>query len=422
MADDIEVGRIRPAPDNLRRELGRGQEWKEFVQSVRESGIVTPLLVRPHEEGHYEIVAGHRRFRAAMECDMATVPCEIRDMDDVERFQVMLVENLQREGLDPVEEASGYFRLVESGMTQADLASKVGRSRKLVASRLRLLELPARALALLKAGKIDLADAEMLLPISDRHDLVEHLLDEGRISQWAVEQVQREDRDTRRRADTLEALAADGATVVEYPRWGNWRECAHKPLEDLGLDPQACEGQEWLAAAVDEAGNVCWCTTDVAAARKFRRSKEGRQAVDPKVEAAREEARAERREERDRNLRRLYAGYDVVTGRLPSQRTLLAAACQLACTSASMDEKKLACHLIGLEAPKEQGNYRNWGAAFDEYAQAEGQRAMLALFLARGLQPGYWNAQYADGTRELLEARGHAAVAKELRRETAGAR
>ncbi|MBM4298372.1 MAG: ParB/RepB/Spo0J family partition protein, partial [Deltaproteobacteria bacterium] len=135
----------------------------ELAASIRNQGIIQPLVVRPHGDG-FELIAGERRWRAAMRADLARVPVVIRNASDHEALQLALVENLQREDLNPIEEASGYRRLQEEfHWSQEEMAEKVGKSRPAIANSLRLLTLPAEVQQEVAAGKLPAGQARALL-------------------------------------------------------------------------------------------------------------------------------------------------------------------------------------------------------------------------------------------------------------------
>ncbi|MDZ4825783.1 MAG: ParB/RepB/Spo0J family partition protein, partial [Actinomycetota bacterium] len=127
----------------------------------------------PADDGGYIIVAGHRRHAAAQKAGLAEVPCMIRTLTDVERIEIMLVENLQRADLSAIEEAAGYFRLVEHGLSQKELARRIGRSARHVASRLALLELPKVVQDGLHAGSLTVGDGQALLGLREYPEVIE---------------------------------------------------------------------------------------------------------------------------------------------------------------------------------------------------------------------------------------------------------
>jgi len=139
--DDIPIGKITPNPRQPRRSVDEGAV-SELADSIREHGVIQPIVVRPRGEG-YELVAGERRWRAARLAGLQSVPAIVRDLTDGESMEIALIENLQREDLNPIEEALAYRALMdEFGLTQEEIARRVGKSRPRVANALRLLNLP----------------------------------------------------------------------------------------------------------------------------------------------------------------------------------------------------------------------------------------------------------------------------------------
>ena len=140
----LPLASIRPNPRQPRKRFAE-ESLKELADSIREKGLLQPLLVRPQGDG-YELVAGERRYRAALMAGLQEVPAVVKDLTDREALELALVENLQREDLSPVEEARGYQALLEMGLTQEEVARRVGKARSTVANALRLLQLPPEAL------------------------------------------------------------------------------------------------------------------------------------------------------------------------------------------------------------------------------------------------------------------------------------
>ena len=140
----------------------------ELADSIAQHGVMQPIIVRPLPDGGYKIVAGERRWRASRLAGKTTIPAIVRNLSELEAMTWALVENLQREDLNPVEEAQGYKKLMESaGFTQEQVAKQVGRSRPAVANSLRLLTLPDEVLSLLREGKLTVGHAKAILSIAD---------------------------------------------------------------------------------------------------------------------------------------------------------------------------------------------------------------------------------------------------------------
>lgn len=159
---DIEPNREQPRVIFDEEKLG------ELAESIREHGVLTPLLVSPIGKGRYRIIAGERRWRASRIAGIKKLPILVKDVSEQEIMEISLIENLQREDLNIIEEAKGYKRLSEEfGLTQEQMAKRVGKSRPVVANALRLLTLPAEVITLLEEGKLSLAHGKSLLACED---------------------------------------------------------------------------------------------------------------------------------------------------------------------------------------------------------------------------------------------------------------
>ena len=159
---EVAVDRITPSPFQPRRSFDEGK-IEELAASIRNQGIIQPLVVRPRGSD-YELIAGERRWRAAIKAGLSRVPVVVRSANDHEALQLALVENLQREDLNPIEEAAGYRRLQEDfRWSQEEMAEKVGKSRPSIANALRLLALPAEVQQELSAGNLPAGQARALL-------------------------------------------------------------------------------------------------------------------------------------------------------------------------------------------------------------------------------------------------------------------
>jgi ParB family transcriptional regulator, chromosome partitioning protein len=159
---EIDVDRITPSPFQPRRSFDEAK-IEELAASIRNQGIIQPLVVRPKSDG-FELIAGERRWRAAMKAGLSRVPVVVRDASDHEALQLALVENLQREDLNPIEEAAGYRRLQEEfHWSQEEMAEKVGKSRPAIANSLRLLALPAEVQQEVTGGNLPAGQARALL-------------------------------------------------------------------------------------------------------------------------------------------------------------------------------------------------------------------------------------------------------------------
>lgn len=158
------------------------EQLEELAASVREHGIIQPIVVSKNEKGFYTIIAGERRWRAARMANLKEIPAIIREYDDKTASEVALIENLQRENLNPMEEADGFRNLMDMyGMTQEEISEKIGKSRSAVANALRLLALKEPVRKLVRDGKLSAGHARTLLAAADADQiaLAEKVIEEG---------------------------------------------------------------------------------------------------------------------------------------------------------------------------------------------------------------------------------------------------
>ncbi|TYO97659.1 ParB family chromosome partitioning protein [Geothermobacter ehrlichii] len=150
-----------------------GAKMAELVASIREKGVIQPLVVRK-QDGHYQIIAGERRWRAAQKAGLKEVPVVIQDVSEDWALEMALIENIQREDLNPIEEAEAYRHLMESfDLSQEEVARRVGRERSTVANMLRLLKLPGKVRSDVIAGELSMGHARALLGLEDEEDILE---------------------------------------------------------------------------------------------------------------------------------------------------------------------------------------------------------------------------------------------------------
>ena len=162
---------IIPKP-NQPRKIFQEEALDDLAQSIRENGIIQPIIVRKLEKGH-EIIAGERRWRAAKEAGLEEIPCIIREIDDVTADRISLIENIQRENLNPIEEAQAYKRIMkEYSLKQDELAKAVGKSRSYISNNMRLLNLDDRVVQYIYEGKISGGHGKALLGIKNKEDQV----------------------------------------------------------------------------------------------------------------------------------------------------------------------------------------------------------------------------------------------------------
>ena len=187
------IENLVPNPRNPRRAFTEA-ELNELAESIRERGIIQPIVVREHGgPGHYEIVAGERRWRAAQRAGLHEVPVAIVDATDVQSLEFAIIENVQRADLNAIEEAAGYVALMEQcNHTQEQVAQIVGKSRPHVANMVRLLKLPEPVKALVRAGKLSAGHARLLVGHVNAQILAEMAIDEGysvrQLEEWVREE------------------------------------------------------------------------------------------------------------------------------------------------------------------------------------------------------------------------------------------
>ncbi len=177
----IDIARIAPNPDQPRRTFTE-DALEELAASIREKGIIQPLILRvnPRDPGGFEIVAGERRWRAAQRAQLHEVPAIVRELDDTEVLELAIIENIQRADLNAVEEAAGYRQLMDRfGHTQEKLAEALGKSRSHIANLLRLLNLPDAVLEMVRVGDLSAGHARALVTADDPEKLAREIVKKG---------------------------------------------------------------------------------------------------------------------------------------------------------------------------------------------------------------------------------------------------
>ncbi|ANU06743.1 ParB/RepB/Spo0J family partition protein [Paraurantiacibacter namhicola] len=210
-ANMLAIAAIEPHPEQPRRHFDDGA-LAELAASIESRGVIQPVIVRPLAGGRYQLVAGERRWRAAQKARLHEIPAIVRELDEQEVMALALIENVQREDLNPVEEARAYHRLSEQeGMTQAEIAKLVDKSRSHVANLQRLLALPDAVLDHVEAGRLDMGHARALIG----HDDATALADEAvrrKLSVRDVEKLARKGREG--------ASGGEGRKTARQPRGG----------------------------------------------------------------------------------------------------------------------------------------------------------------------------------------------------------
>jgi ParB family transcriptional regulator, chromosome partitioning protein len=187
---EVPVALIRPNPDQPRKRFDP-ESIAALARSIADAGLVQPLLLRPLADGRFELIAGERRWRAAKEAGLESVPALVRDEDEARRLQTALIENVAREDLNPVDQARACAALVEElGLTKEKLARRLSRSRVAISNLIRLLDLPDAALELLEAGELTEGHGRAILQAkgaSARAELARRAAADG----WSVRETER---------------------------------------------------------------------------------------------------------------------------------------------------------------------------------------------------------------------------------------
>ena len=178
----IKISLVEPRPDQPRKVFDR-EQLQELADSIAEHGVIQPIIVVNGENGYYRIIAGERRWRASKIAGLTELPAIVRDYSELQAAEIALIENLQREDLNPIEEALGYRHLMDRfGLTQDKISERVGKSRSNVANMLRLLNLDPEIQSLLQSGKLSTGHARALLAVPEKElrlEIAERIQSEG---------------------------------------------------------------------------------------------------------------------------------------------------------------------------------------------------------------------------------------------------
>ncbi len=253
----VPLERLEPNPDQPRRTF-EPEALEELAASIREKGVIQPLIVRKHpsKADHYEIVAGERRWRASQIAQLHELPVIVRDFSDTEVLEIAIIENIQRAELNPLEEALGYRQLMDRfGHTQERLAEALSKSRSHIANLLRLLQLPDDLQDMLRDGRLTAGHARALLTADDPRGLAAQVVSRGlsvrdlerlakkpnKNGSKPAEKASTKDADTR--ALEADLSAATGMKVqIDHRGEGGQISISYKSLDDLDLLCQALSG------------------------------------------------------------------------------------------------------------------------------------------------------------------------------------
>ncbi|MEP3442572.1 ParB/RepB/Spo0J family partition protein [Sulfitobacter sp.] len=236
----VPIERISPNPDQPRKQFVQS-DLDDLTASIKEKGVLQPLIVRARENGEYEIVAGERRWRAAQAAKLHELPVIVRDFTDIEVLEVAIIENIQRADLNAAEEAAGYRQLMDRfGHTQEKMAEALGKSRSHIANLLRLLNLPAPVQELLRDGQLSAGHARALVPAQDPLKLAQQVI-KGGLSVRATEALVKRQlsgdaapkakRDTGSEEKDADTIALEGDLSANL---GMRVQLSHKPGQETG--------------------------------------------------------------------------------------------------------------------------------------------------------------------------------------------
>ena len=185
----VQIKDIQKNPYQPRKEFSE-EKIQELAQSIKENGLIQPIIVRKSPILGYEILAGERRYRASIVAGLAEVPVIVKQLSDQDMMLHSIIENLQRENLNPIEEAKAYQSLIDKGFTHTEIAEKMGKSRPYITNLVRLLGLPKHILTEVESGKLSQAHARLLIQLSsDKQDKLLNRIQTENLSVRQVEQI-----------------------------------------------------------------------------------------------------------------------------------------------------------------------------------------------------------------------------------------
>ena len=230
----LKLALIDPKSDQPRKNFDQNS-LLELAESIRENGLLQPIIVREYGDGRYQIIAGERRFRASRIAELSEIPAIIMNKDDQKAAEIALIENIQREDLNPIEEAMAFRALAENyDLTQEELSEKVGKSRSAIANATRLLDLPDEILEMIAEGKLSAGHGRTLLAVRSSENMLE-LARRTVLEDLSVRRLEEEVK----RANKKKVAAPeepDGPMIVNY-----FREMENKIQSHLGRQVKISE-------------------------------------------------------------------------------------------------------------------------------------------------------------------------------------
>ncbi|MCC6452356.1 MAG: ParB/RepB/Spo0J family partition protein [Acidobacteria bacterium] len=216
--NELDIDLIEPNPEQPRVNFAEN-ELEELAASIRANGIVQPIVVRPKGENRYQIVAGERRWRAAQKAGLRKVPVSVKEVSDEKLLEIALIENIQRQQLNPIEEANAYRKLIDSiGLTQEEVAERVGKERTLITTTMRLLKLPEAVQKHLIDGKLSLSHGRALLMSDDaamQRQVADEIIAQGLSVREAERRVKSAKRSPKEKAEPQARVIDPNVKVAE---------------------------------------------------------------------------------------------------------------------------------------------------------------------------------------------------------------
>lgn len=423
---DVPVGAITASPTNR-----APKNIDDLVPSIRDQGVLQPILVRqmegPGGAERFELIAGERRWRAAMAVGFETIPAMVAtDVPDTRAFVQQLVENLQREGLDPLFEGAGYQQLLDTlDCTQRDLADRLGISQSHISKRVQLLDLPAEAQALLDSGGITIEDALELAKLKDHPKIQAEVLrtsGDGDLA-WAVDRALGGIETERKKAEEIAALKDRGIKVLgEKAATSGFKRVdinyGGLEVDSKKHEKEPCHAVQWA----EYGGRFAWCTdpkrhgargdSDLKVPKKETTKRTGEPAkakVSPAVEKKRQ-ARAEADAQREAFMA------DLVQNRKIRPDDVIALALNYLVkieldAGFIGDEQELIGTMLGIDPPKGAA-FDRWGKAIEAHA-AGGRSQLLRTVLAIIIAPAALGVGETEQARRLLLDAGYQPHASE---------
>lgn len=416
----LPIGKVKPSPDNPRQQAG---DVTDLATSIKAVGVLEPLIVMPNGTGDsYTIVCGARRYAGAKSAKLKEVPVIVRkDLDTKSALEIMLIENLHREDLNPIEEAESYKRLIEDvGVSQRDLSQRIGRSQPHISKRLSLLSLPEGLQADVAKGSVGLGDAQEYTRIKDDPEALAEAIetrsnDAYRSTKTVVDQILAHAERSKKQEAALAKAEKEGMTVLTGDEW-RYKSTVKRvgPGSYDGLDavkPAQHKKLECHAVGVDyDASLIPLCTKPA----NHREESKG----SSKYESSSGRVVSGQRREHEKQLRQARKDREDAALKLLSKRVpkggLFDQVVTAFITSANGNPIKYACKLLGIESTGDENTHMDHSQVLLNFADESPDqmaRAGLALSCAvaeERINGGWgWGDPIVLGHFDVLEAGGY---------------